>query len=62
MPTAILDKSPDVHIPVLIGKGMANSIKLDVGDFLQFAGLTLVGHMMLMKVLLFILWILKISN
>ena len=32
MPTAILDKSPDVHIPVLIGKGMANSIKLDVGD------------------------------
>ena len=32
MPTAILDKSPDVHIPVLIGKGMANSIKLDLGD------------------------------
>ena len=32
MPTKILNESMDVNIPVLIGKGMANSIKLDVGD------------------------------
>ena len=32
MPTKILDESMDVNIPVLIGKGMANIIKLDVGD------------------------------
>ena len=32
MPTKILGESMDVNIPVLIGKGMANIIKLDVGD------------------------------
>ena len=32
MPTKILGESMDVNIPVLIGKGMANTIKLDVGD------------------------------
>ena len=32
MPTKILGESMDVTIPVLIGKGMANIIKLDVGD------------------------------
>ena len=32
MPTKILGESMDVNIPVLIGKGMANITKLDVGD------------------------------
>ena len=32
MPTKILGESMDVNIPVLIGKGMASIIKLDVGD------------------------------
>ena len=32
MPTKILGESMDVNIPVLIGKGMANFTKLDVGD------------------------------
>ena len=32
MPTKILGESMDVNIPVLIGKEMANIIKLDVGD------------------------------
>ena len=32
MPTKILSESKDVNIPILIGKGMANNIKLDVGD------------------------------
>ena len=32
MPTKILGESMDVNIPVLIGKGMANIIKLNVGD------------------------------
>ena len=32
MPTKILNESMDINIPVLIGKGMANNIKLDVGD------------------------------
>ena len=32
IPTKILGESMDVNIPVLIGKGMANIIKLDVGD------------------------------
>ena len=32
MPTKILSESKDINIPILIGKGMANNIKLDVGD------------------------------
>ena len=32
MPTKILGESMDVNIPVLVGKGMANITKLDVGD------------------------------
>ena len=32
MPTKILGESMDVNIPVLIGKGMANITRLDVGD------------------------------
>ena len=32
MPTKTLAGHPDVHIPVLIGRGMANSMKLNMGD------------------------------
>ena len=32
MPTKILSESKNINIPILIGKGMANNIKLDVGD------------------------------
>jgi len=32
MPTESLSKNKDVNIPVLIGKGMANNAKLDIGD------------------------------
>lgn len=32
MPTGSLSQNKDINIPVLIGKGMANNAKLDIGD------------------------------
>ena len=32
MPTSTLEKNKNIDIPVLIGKGMANNTKLDIGD------------------------------
>ena len=32
MPTNTLEKNKDINIPVLIGKGMANNTKLNIGD------------------------------
>ena len=37
MPTNTLEKNKDINIPVLIGKGMANNTKLNIGDSLQSA-------------------------
>jgi len=32
MPTKVLEKTHDINIPVLIGRGMANNAKLSIGD------------------------------
>ena len=32
MPTSTLEKNKNIDIPVLIGKGMANNTKLNIGD------------------------------
>ena len=45
MPTHTLEKNKDINIPVLIGKGMANNTKLNIGTLLQFAGLILMVPM-----------------